>query len=136
MTMSMLVNLKRCTGCWACSMGCKTGNDTPDGEWWQIVRTIGSGAGIDDPAGVWPDLKMSWMPIWTQKCIKCAPRVAQGELPYCENSCPTYAITSGDLSDPESAISKEKAKLEAKGYRVYELPSWEGTKAGVLYADL
>lgn len=136
MAISILANLKRCTGCWSCSMGCKTGNDTPDGVWWQVVRTLGSGAGIDDPAGTWPDLSMSWMPVWTKNCVKCPTRIADGEKPYCEMSCPTHAIISGDLNDPDSAISKEKAALEEKGYRVYQLPVWENAKDGIYYADI
>ncbi len=135
MSLSLLMNLKRCTGCWACAMGCKTGNDTPEGEWWEFVRTIGGGDGVDDPGGVWPDLHMSWMPTWTQKCTKCAPRIAEGKRPYCVNSCPTHAITLGDPDDPDSDFSKEKARLQNMGYRTYKLQNWENTKDWVVYAD-
>ena len=42
---SILVNLKRCTGCWTCSLACKVGNELNEDEWWQYVKTIGSGSG-------------------------------------------------------------------------------------------
>lgn len=40
------------------------------------------------------------------KCNFCAHRVDQGLKPSCEVVCPTQAITSGDLDDPESEISR------------------------------
>ena len=40
------------------------------------------------------------------KCNFCAHRVDQGLKPSCEIVCPTQAIISGDLDDPDSEISR------------------------------
>lgn len=47
MAKKMIVDLQRCVGCWSRSMACKVGNALPDDDFRIIVRTNGSGAGID-----------------------------------------------------------------------------------------
>ena len=116
-------------GCWTCSLACKVGNNLPDDEFFLTVRTLGSGEGIDRPAGVWPNLHMSWQPVWTQKCIKCPGRLAKGELPYCVNSCPCGALSIGE------AAAAKKEELRDKGFRFFELPAWDRSKEDVLYAE-
>ena len=126
---TILVDLQRCIGCWTCSLACKVGNGLPDEEFFLTVRTLGSGEGIDRPAGVWPNLRMSWQPVWTQKCIKCAGRMAKGDLPYCVQSCPCGALSIGE------AAAAKKEELRDKGFRFFELPPWDNTKEGVIYAE-
>lgn len=126
---TILVDLQRCIGCWTCSLACKVGNRLPDEEFWLTVRTLGSGEGIDRPAGTWPDLHMSWQPVWSQSCIKCPSRLAAGEKPYCVNSCPCDALTIGD-----AAVAK-KEELRDKGFRFFELPAWDKSKEDVIYAE-
>ena len=126
---TILVDLQRCIGCWTCSLACKVGNNLPDDEFFLTVRTLGSGEGIDRPAGVWPDLHMSWQPVWTTKCIKCAGRLAKGELPYCVQSCPCGALSIGEAAEVKAA------ELSEKGFRFFTMPSWESTKEDVVYAE-
>ena len=126
---TILVDLQRCIGCWTCSLACKVGNNLPDEEFWLTVRTLGSGEGIDRPAGTWPNLHMSWQPVWTSKCVKCPSRVKAGELPYCVNSCPCDALSIG-----EAAAAKQE-ELRERGFRFFEMPAWEKTKEGVVYAE-
>lgn len=126
----ILVNLHRCTGCWTCSMACKVVNELPDEDFWVTVRTLGSGEGIDRPAGTWPDLHMSWMPVWSKDCVRCAPRLAEGhEEPFCVKCCPNKALTYGE------DVDAEVQSLREKGFRISELPAWENSRAGIIYAS-
>ncbi len=45
------------------------------------------------------------------KCNYCAHRIDQGLEPACVNVCPTQAIVSGDLDDPNSQISQLKSRV-------------------------
>ena len=126
---TILVDLQRCIGCWTCSLACKVGNNLPDDEFFLTVRTLGSGEGIDRPAGTWPNLHMSWQPVWTNKCVKCAGRLAAGDAPYCVSSCPCSALSIGD------AAAAKKAELAGRGFRFFEMPPWENTKGDVVYAE-
>lgn len=64
------------------------------------------------------------------KCNFCAPRIENGEEPYCVESCPGRARFFGDLNDPDSAVSK----LIAEGNAIQYLPE-EGTEPSVWYLE-
>ena len=132
---TILINLDRCTGCWTCAMACKTGNDLPDDTWRVTVRTLGSGEGIDRPSGVWPNLKMSWMPVFSRSCIVCPTRTDGGKLPYCVHNCPNKAMWYGDLDDETSDVALKVEELRDRNFRLFRLPSWENSKEGVVYAS-
>ncbi|MBO7702367.1 MAG: hypothetical protein J6S36_05630 [Eggerthellaceae bacterium] len=129
----ILANLKRCTGCWTCSLACKMAHDLDVDEFRLVVRTIGSGAGIDEPAGQWPNLKMSWMPIWTKKCAMCTTRAGAGNDPYCVYNCPTGALTYGDADSEDNAVAKKSEELKALGFHEFKLPPFEDSRDNVTY---
>lgn len=64
------------------------------------------------------------------KCNYCAHRVDQGLEPACVNVCPTQAIISGDLDNPESEISRLKSR-EVVSVRKPE----KATKPALFYID-
>ena len=64
------------------------------------------------------------------KCNYCAHRIDKGLEPACVNVCPTQAIISGDLDDPESRISKLKSR-EVVSVRKPE----KGTQPALFYID-
>lgn len=61
-----------------------------------------------------------------EKCTFCAHRVERGELPACVEACPGRARTFGDLSDPESDISKLVASRE-----YMQLQTEDGTEPSI-----
>lgn len=80
----MVIDLDRCIGCHTCSMACKAEHGIQEGSW-ITVDTIG-GEHMDTPAGIYPDLKMSYLP---KSCMHCA------EAP-CMEACPSGAIVKRD----------------------------------------
>jgi molybdopterin-containing oxidoreductase family iron-sulfur binding subunit len=89
-----------------------------------------------------PDVTVREMGVM-EKCTFCIQRIRaagdkakdekreirDGEVqPACVQSCPTGALTFGDLMDPKSKVS-QLAKSE-RGYRLYENL---GTKPSVIY---
>ncbi len=64
-----------------------------------------------------------------QACTFCAHLIDQGQNPKCVDACPMQAITFGDLSDPNSAVSKLVSKAE-------DLHPEYNAKAKVLYIGL
>lgn len=136
MTRKMLIDLDRCIGCWTCAMACKVGNHLDDDEYRIDVETHGSGAGIDRPAGVYPDLRMTWQPIYRDTCTFCPERLAAGELPFCVSCCPTEALAFGDEADPASSFAQALDRVTGKGASTFELKGEAAAKAraNVLYA--
>lgn len=133
MAFKMLVDLDRCVGCWTCAMGCKVGNHLPDDDFRIEVETHGSGKGIDRPEGVYPHLHMWWQPIYKKTCTFCAPRLAEGELPFCVIDCPTFALACGDDADPTSGFAQALQRVEGRGAKVFGLENDE-SKEGIVYA--
>ena len=115
-------------------MSCKTAFGLAEDEFWQYVRTIGSGE-IDQPGGSWPNLYMKWKPIWKQSCRSCEGSEATGHTPFCVFNCPTGALAYGDIEDEGSEAAKMIAKLLPREYRRYEIPAWEDTREGVIYLE-
>ena len=134
MAKKMLIDLQRCVGCWTCSMACKVGNHLEDDDYRIVVRTNGSGAGIDRPQGIYPSLRMSWQPIYQKSCTFCAERMIEGKPQFCVMDCPTKALAFGDENDPESAYSVERQRCLDLHYHLFELPAFEGARSNITYA--
>lgn len=81
----MAIDLERCLGCWTCAVVCKEENNIPMGLWWNRIANMG-GEGLDTPAGEYPDLEMSYLPLACQHC-EDAP---------CVKVCPTAATYKRD----------------------------------------
>jgi Fe-S-cluster-containing dehydrogenase component len=78
------VNRRKCTGCKAC------------------VASCAYGARYVHPAG------------FVDKCTFCEHRVARGQQPACVETCPTRALTFGDLADPASDVAQQVARRRHK----------------------
>lgn len=64
------------------------------------------------------------------KCNYCAHRIDIGLEPACVNVCPTQAIISGDLDDPESKISRLKSRQQVTARKTEK-----GTLPSLFYID-
>ncbi|MFQ6085124.1 MAG: 4Fe-4S dicluster domain-containing protein [Candidatus Bathyarchaeia archaeon] len=69
----MVIDLRRCVGCHACTVACKFENFTAPGIYWNLV--------FDREEGEYPDVKRVFVP---RPCMHC-------ENPPCVKVCPTGA---------------------------------------------
>jgi len=83
----VLVDPGKCTGCKACIAACPYDA--------RYVRPEG----------------------YIDKCTFCIHRVREGKLPACVGICPTYALTFGDINDPDSEISEVLRRRQHKTLR-------------------
>ena len=88
----MVIDLKRCIGCHACSVACKSENNLPNRIWWNRVTTDG-GEEIDLPRGTYPNLTMQKIAIACQHCSN----------PACTKVCPVGATSK----DPQTGIVRQ-----------------------------
>jgi len=160
----MVMDVRRCIGCHACTVACKAENDVPLGVWRTHIRAYekgryprakrffflwicnhcgncaeaSQGAGLGSfyrredgivlfdygkLKGKTPvqikaeaDLVISACPLEAiyvnpvtglpEKCTFCVHRVDKGLVPACVQTCIPRARVFGDLSDPDSAVSK------------------------------
>jgi len=116
---TMVVDLRRCTGCHACSVACKVEHGVPLGEFRMRVRWM------EDPS----DGRMTFLPVFDEAtCDLGEGRQRFGLTPACVSACPTQALIFGDPADAADPVVKSASlarSLEAPG----------DTKAGVLYID-
>lgn len=87
-TYGMVIDLKRCYGCFACSMACKIKNHTPPGVFWARV--------LQGERGKFPNSVRQSLPVL---CMQC-------ENPSCEEVCPTGATVIRE--DGVVVVEKDK----------------------------
>ncbi len=75
MRYGMVIDLKRCIGCYACVMACKVEHNTPPGVFWSRV--------LEKEEGQYPTVKKTFFPV---PCYHC-------KEPPCRDVCPTGATT-------------------------------------------
>lgn len=71
----MVINLDRCIGCHACSVGCAVSRGLPEGDRWSHVKEAVS--------GTFPNLEITYLPTLCMQCAK----------PLCLATCPTGATS-------------------------------------------
>lgn len=98
------IDYDKCIGCRMCMAACPY--NARVFNWNEPVRSAGFNYGNKDvpvrPKGV------------MEKCTLCKERTDVGEEPMCVVCCPARARVYGDLDDPNSEISKLRAKSNVR----------------------
>ncbi len=96
----MVIDLKRCYGCYACVMACKTSNHTPPGVLWARL--------LQGEVGSYPNVVRQTLPVL---CMHC-------DEPSCMEVCPTGATQKLD----NGIVIVEKDKCMGCKYCVMACP--------------
>jgi molybdopterin-containing oxidoreductase family iron-sulfur binding subunit len=107
----MVIDLKRCYGCYACVMACKVKNHTPPGVFWSRL--------LKGETGAYPNTVRQSLPVL---CMQC-------EEPSCLEVCPTGAT----VQRPDGVVVVEKEECMGCKYCMmacpygarYSVESWE-----------
>ncbi len=108
----MVIDLKRCYGCYACVMACKSENYTPPGVFWARL--------LKGETGEYPNTVRQALPVL---CMQC-------EDPSCLSVCPTKAT----YQDDDGVVHVDKDKCIGCNYCAmacpygarYKVDKWEG----------
>jgi Fe-S-cluster-containing dehydrogenase component len=96
----MVIDLKRCYGCYACSMACKTANHTPPGVFWARI--------LMGEVGTYPNTVRQALPVL---CMQC-------DEPSCMEVCPTGATQKTE----EGIVIVDKDKCMGCKYCIMACP--------------
>lgn len=96
----MLIDLRRCVGCFACVMACKAEHSTPKGVNWNRV--------IVEEKGEYPKARMTFKPILCNHCSN----------PPCLDVCPTGATSKR----PDGIVTVNSNKCIGCQYCVVACP--------------
>jgi Fe-S-cluster-containing dehydrogenase component len=107
----MVIDLKRCYGCYACSMACKTSNHTPPAVFWARV--------LMSEVGKFPNAVRQALPVL---CMQC-------EEPSCMEVCPTGATQQLDngivIVDKDKCMGCKYCIMGCPYGARYSVEKWE-----------
>jgi len=119
---AFVVDLRRCIGCHACSVACKTAHDVPLGTFRLRVRWLPH-----------PDGKThAFVPVFSESgCTGDPESLAAGLDPACVRACPTDALVYGERTSEaiESLVSRHEVEA-------LEGPETTDLKTNVRYIGL
>jgi molybdopterin-containing oxidoreductase family iron-sulfur binding subunit len=107
----MVIDLKRCYGCYACMMACKTKNHTPPGVFWARV--------LKGEEGTFPNTVRQALPVL---CMHC-------DDPSCVEVCPTGATFIQDdgivVVDKDTCMGCKSCLMACPYGARYSVENWE-----------
>ncbi len=107
----MVIDLKRCYGCYACSMACKVKNHTPPGVFWARV--------LKGEEGKFPNTVRQALPVL---CMQC-------DDPSCVEVCPTGATFMQEdgivVVDKDTCMGCKSCLMACPYGARYTVEKWE-----------
>ncbi len=107
----MVIDLKRCYGCYSCVMACKVKNHTPPGVFWARV--------LKGERGEYPNSMRQALPVL---CMQC-------EDPSCQDVCPTGATHTLDngivVVDKDKCMGCKYCMMACPYGARYSVDDWE-----------
>ena len=104
---AILVDYKYCTGCHTCEVACQKRLGLEPDKWGIKLTQIG-------PDEVSPrNWQYEFVPVPTDRCDKCADRLAHGKQAMCAQHCQAGCIWVDDLEKLASRIDGSKFALFA-----------------------
>lgn len=136
MRYAMVIDLNKCTGCYACAIACKAQHGVPTGIWWSKVLQSEEG-------GTYPDARVIFTPVLCNHCdnapcVEVCPTGASSkgedgivDIDYdkcigcrlCESACPYGA---------RSYLEKIEPAFGEMGFNPYEKVAYQSHREGVV----
>jgi len=103
----MIMDLRRCTGCRACTVACKAEFDVPLGAFRTVVKQVVNGK--------YPDTQRAFIP---RRCNHCegTDKVGDMTVPPCVKVCPEYP------KDRREFVMPDGKKIRYRGGATYKRP--------------
>jgi tetrathionate reductase subunit B len=103
----MIMDLRRCTGCRACTVSCKAEYDVPIGAFRTVIKQV--------VTGQFPETRRAFMP---RRCNHCegTEKIGNITVPPCVKACPEYP------KDRRIFVTPEGKKIRYRGGATYKRP--------------
>jgi len=102
---AILIDYEYCTACHTCEVACKQEYDRKAGEdagvkVVELIHNFGNGK-----------LDLINLPVFTKRCILCAPRVKNGLKPACVQHCMAGCLSFGPLDELVKKMTKKRMAI-------------------------
>ncbi|MEG0071407.1 MAG: 4Fe-4S binding protein [Raoultibacter sp.] len=101
----LLVDYEYCTGCHTCEVACQQEHGLGAEEFGIKLTQIGPDQ-IDERH--W---QYEFVPVPTDRCDRCAERLAEGKDPSCVHHCQAGCLYVGSLEELADKLTKKKVAL-------------------------
>jgi Fe-S-cluster-containing dehydrogenase component len=129
-----VVDLRRCIGCHACSVACKTAHEVPLGEFPMRVRWLPRPEDKTLKTSGQESRTFAFVPVFSESlCHDDSESTQVGMDPACVRACPTDALFFGDIADENSSLSRMSSSNPPQTLKG---PSAKDLKEDVIYIGL
>ena len=101
----LVIDYDYCTGCHTCEIACQQEHDLEPNQFGIQLTTIGPDHISEDH---W---QYEFVPVPTERCDRCASRLAAGKQPSCVKHCQAGCMHFGTLEELADVIDKRKIAI-------------------------